>query len=171
MNARRGSRHAPKRLQEAVLPHFRLHRKEFLWYLQGIRGKLNLNRAMVRFHPKFPKNSDCKATRFCRKYLADALVLSWRSPSVVAALHFYNRTFEENFYEFEYARRFPQIVYADPWCCFSGRHFTSGPCCDAAGGDASGAQADPARQYAGHAAFARHSCHQLEREPARRSLH
>jgi hypothetical protein len=60
MNARRGSRNARKRLQEAVLAAFRLHWKEFLWYLQEIRGKLNLNRAMVRFHPKFPKNSDCK---------------------------------------------------------------------------------------------------------------
>jgi hypothetical protein len=42
-------------LKQALLAVFPRRRAQFLWYLREIRGKLNLNRAMVRFIHKVPK--------------------------------------------------------------------------------------------------------------------
>jgi hypothetical protein len=44
-----------KVLEQAVLAAVPRPLQEFLWYLQEIRGKLNLNRATVRLIHKVPK--------------------------------------------------------------------------------------------------------------------
>jgi hypothetical protein len=38
--------------EKAFLAVFPMHRGEFLWHLQEIRGKLKLNRITVRIHPQ-----------------------------------------------------------------------------------------------------------------------
>jgi hypothetical protein len=65
---------AYKGLIRLLFRGFPLTHEQFLWYLQGIRGKLKTNRTTVRIRPQVLKKFSRIAICFCRDYV---LIRSW----------------------------------------------------------------------------------------------